>query len=127
MWLCHYRGPILLHASKWFQQSEVIADFEAVKDMADPAVYDAWRAALPERRLTPNMLKAQTGGIVGRARIVDCVRPGEAPPAGQERWYVGDFGIVLADVEPLPLVPFRGSLGLFDVPDSALEPATGHQ
>jgi hypothetical protein len=124
MWLCHYRGPVLIHASKWFQQPEVIADFEAIKDMADPGVYDAWRAGLPDQRLTPNMLKAQTGGIVGRARIIDCIRPGGRPPEGQENWYTGDFGIVLADVEPLPLVPFRGSLGLFDVPNDLFPEGT---
>jgi hypothetical protein len=35
----------------------------------------------------------------------------------QRRWYAGVFALVLADVEPLPFIPWKGSLGLFDVPD----------
>lgn len=69
------------------------------------------------------------GGIVGRA-VIDGVIHGDedfaAYVAGviggaeQRPWWFGDFALVLRDVEPLPFVPWPGSLGLFEVPDHAL-------
>lgn len=50
------------------------------------------------------------GGIVGVARIVDCVT------AMDSRWFCGKYGFVLRDALPLPLVPCKGQLGFF-VPD----------
>jgi hypothetical protein len=58
------------------------------------------------------------GGIVGRARIVDVVPPWceGYPPGVDARWHMRDrYGFILADVEPLPFVPLKGSLGLFPV------------
>jgi len=49
----------------------------------------------------------ETGGIVGRARLVDCVRDHDS------EWFVGEFGFVFTDAEPLPLIPCRGMLGFF--------------
>lgn len=57
----------------------------------------------------------ETGGIVGRVRIVDCVQDMDSP------WFFGDYGFVLADAEPLPFMPCRGALGFFR-PD--IRPAT---
>jgi hypothetical protein len=57
------------------------------------------RIALPEH--------FETGGIVGRARLVDCVRQYDSP------WFFGDYGFVLADAQPLALIPCRGQLGFF--------------
>ncbi len=77
------------------------------------------------------------GGIVGRCRVVDLILPGGRalepglPPSSmlcQQKhlladspWYTGEFGFVLADVEPLPFRPLRGALGLFDVDETLLE------
>lgn len=47
------------------------------------------------------------GGIVGIARITDCVREMDSG------WFFGRFGFVLADAHPLPLIPCRGALGFF--------------
>ena len=47
------------------------------------------------------------GGIVGRARLTDCVEDLDSP------WFSGRYGFVLADAEPLPLMPCRGLLGFF--------------
>jgi len=52
------------------------------------------------------------GGVVGMARIVDCVREMDS------RWFFGKFGFVLRDAFPLPLIPCRGQLSFFK-----LEPA----
>jgi len=52
------------------------------------------------------------GGVVGMARIVDCVTKMES------EWFFGPYGFVLRDAFPLPLIPCRGQLGFFslDVP-----------
>lgn len=49
------------------------------------------------------------GGVVGMARIVDCVREMES------RWFFGKFGFVLRDAFPLPLIACRGQLGFFNL------------
>jgi hypothetical protein len=58
------------------------------------------------------------GGICGIARIVDCHPPGSLLLRG-ERWYmplrdgVPQYGIILADVAPLPFTACKGALGLW--------------
>jgi hypothetical protein len=63
------------------------------------------------------MADLQRGGIVGRARIVDCIG------ASTDPWFMGRYGFVLADVEPIPFIPYKGALGLFDVPDEVVREA----
>jgi hypothetical protein len=50
------------------------------------------------------------GGIVGFARITDCVR--DMPNSS---WFCGPYGFVLADATPLPLIPEKGKQGWFYV------------
>jgi hypothetical protein len=47
------------------------------------------------------------GGIVGIARIVDCVEQMDS------EWFCGRYGFVLRDAAPLPFVPCKGALGFF--------------
>ena len=49
----------------------------------------------------------ELGGIVGRARLADCVEEHESP------WFVGPFGFVFSEASPLPFVECRGRLGFF--------------
>lgn len=49
------------------------------------------------------------GGVVGMARIVDCVREMDS------QWFYGKFGFVLRDAFPLPLIPCRGQLSFFNL------------
>jgi len=49
------------------------------------------------------------GGVVGMARIVDCVTEMDS------RWFFGRYGFVLRDAFPLPLIPCRGQLGFFNL------------
>lgn len=53
------------------------------------------------------------GGVVGMARIVDCVTEMDSG------WFFGRYGFVLRDAFPLPLIPCRGQLSFFN-----LEPGT---
>jgi hypothetical protein len=50
------------------------------------------------------------GGVVGMARIVDCVTQMDS------MWFNGKYGFVLKDAFPLPLVPCKGALGFFTLP-----------
>lgn len=59
--------------------------------------------------ITPpkNLADAPRGGIVGAARIVDCVTEMDS------QWFVGKFGFVLADPIPIDMIPCNGKLGFF--------------
>lgn len=54
------------------------------------------------------------GGIVGSVSVVACVTNSDSP------WFVGRYGFMLSDPQPMPFVPWRGQLGFFDVPAQAL-------
>lgn len=54
------------------------------------------------------------GGIVGMARIVDCVTEMDS------EWFFGKYGFVLRDAFPVPLILCRGQLGFFAPPQEAL-------
>jgi len=50
------------------------------------------------------------GGVVGMARIVDCVTKMDSV------WFNGPYGFVLRDAFPLPLITCKGALGFFALP-----------
>lgn len=62
----------------------------------------------------PDEAAMPRGGIVGMARIVDCVTEMDS------RWFFGRYGFVLRDAFPVPLIPCRGQLGFFMPPQDAL-------
>jgi len=66
----------------------------------------------------PPLGQLERGGIVGSVEIVDCVAASDSP------WFFGRFGFVLREPQPLPFVPWKGQLGFFDVPVSALPSGT---
>lgn len=61
-----------------------------------------------EDRSTIRRLNLPLGGIVGFARITDCVTGRDGDP-----WFFGPYGFVLADATPLDLVLEKGALGFF--------------
>lgn len=59
------------------------------------------------------------GGVIGRARLVDVVRPcgnlhATACACGRPWHMPAQFGFILQDVTPLPFVELVGHLGFFD-------------
>ncbi|WP_028145828.1 hypothetical protein [Bradyrhizobium japonicum] len=59
------------------------------------------------------------GGVVGMARIVDCVEKMDSS------WFFGRYGFVLKDAFSLPLIPCRGALGFFHLsPETCQHVAT---
>jgi hypothetical protein len=117
-WPMKFRGRILVHAAKGMTRGEhedaIAFAVEAIR--ADP------RNAGAQKKTTLRSLgfefeALQRGGFIGTVEVVDCVRHSPSP------WFVGEFGFVLRDPRPMPFVPYRGQLGFFEVPDSALSPA----
>lgn len=98
----HYRGPICLHAS---MSHTVKAQIEAENFM------DRIGAKLPPHERAESIVDGEMldfGGIIGTAEIVDCVETSDSP------WFVGPFGLVLRNIQPVPFIPVKGALGLFN-------------
>lgn len=89
-WPTRIRGMIGIHAGQKF----------------DADGYAWVRAEFPQIPL-PAPDAFERGGIVGRVRLIDCVEELPSP------WFVGRFGFVLADAQPLPFRACRGKLGFF--------------
>jgi len=77
-WPTNYRGPVLIHAS--------------LKIDKQPCV---------DHGLDPT--KLETGGVVGIAKIVDCVT------THRSRWFEGPYGFVLKNRRGLPFVRWTGA------------------
>ncbi len=91
-----YRGPLAIHAGQRF-------DFDGLDwILAALGNVFGWR--------DPHPKDFNTGGIVGRARLVDCVT--EHPSL----WFFGPMGLVMEGAVPTIFHPCSGRLGLFDVP-----------
>jgi hypothetical protein len=127
---CSYRGPILLHAAKG---TGSVADFDDMFERmaADGLPVEHWavRSKYCGDEIWRPHPDLPRGGIVGRCRIDGVIRTDEDFAAyaanvvdaeAQRAWWWGEFALVLADVEAMPFVPWKGALGLFEVPDAAV-------
>jgi len=97
-WSTSYRGELAIHAARTFDQ----AGLESVLDF-----FPDLHGLLPQQY--------DLGGVIGVATVEDCV---QSHPSG---WFIGPWGICLRDPHPFPFLPFRGVLGLFEVPDELLQ------
>lgn len=116
-WSTKYRGRILVHAAKGMTRAEHedAIHFAVTAIRADPR--NAGGKQITLRELGFDFDALQRGGIIGSVEIADCVTDSASP------WFVGRYGFVLRDPQPLPFVPLKGRLGFFDVPDSVWNPA----
>src|SRR4051812_41271196 len=109
-WYTSQRGPIWLHASKWWKTSEVDDDWEDVLCMAE---LDGITMPMSTREA----MRAAGGCIVGSVEIVDCIRTNTIKSA----FFMGEYGFVLRNPVALAKpIPFKGALGFFDVPDGVI-------
>jgi hypothetical protein len=93
-WRTKHRGPILIHASK-------TVDWEAVELV---------REILAEEGIDfPDDDALETGGIVGQAKILDCVSESDS------EWFDGPYGFVIGPAEPMLFIPCQGRPGVFDL------------
>ena len=91
-WMTRYRGPLLIHASRNWDQAGA-ARIKAIGGDFDE--FQVYRSR---------------GGVIGQVDLVDCVRNHRSPWAEP-----GLVHLVLANARPLPFFPCRGRLGLFEV------------
>lgn len=103
-WTTGYRGLILIHAGKTWDESiprgrtgTLLSYYERGELKTIP---------IPHAHIEQEGM----GGIVGYATLQKVVTNHTSP------WFVGRYGFVLTQRHPLPFMPLRGMLGLFDVP-----------
>lgn len=89
-WGTEIRGPVLIHASKTFDQE----GYDFVKDFS------------PEIEM-PAIDEFPKDGIVGGAVLTDCVQESES------RWFQGPFGFVFQFPRESDFYPLKGQLGFF--------------
>ncbi|ARA81557.1 ASCH domain-containing protein [Pseudomonas ficuserectae] len=100
-WHTKLRGRFLVHASKGMTVKEWVeaSDFCIAQGIHDTP-FDM-----------PAYDDLQRGGIIGSVELVDSVDTSTSP------WYMGQKAFVLRDPKPLPITPFKGRLGFFEVAD----------
>lgn len=109
-WSTRFRGTVLLHASSWWNWDEICDDFEGIR-----IIRRRQGLAPTDTGVTGRILQQSGGCIVGKVDIVDCVNSSSSP------WFFGKYGFVLANpVAFARPVPFKGALGLFEVPGAVV-------
>lgn len=103
-WPTLFRGPFYIHAAKGMTRYE----YDSAKLFT--------QATLGNDISFPRMQELNRGGIVGHARIVDCVSKCDSP------WFQGPRGFLLGDAGLLPFTPLRGQLGFFKVDPAIFQP-----
>lgn len=109
-WTHYYRGPLLIHAGKKLDPGCFDGD-----ELHTPALWQAGAGLDIRERMPQRKGDFETGGIVGIVDMVDIVTQSKSP------WFVGRYGFVLKNAQPLPFIPLRGQIGLFDAPNEVLE------
>ena len=106
-WTSSYRGPVLIHSSKGWDEDEMRDDLKIATHIARSL------GAVPAGGVPAlETLKEERGCIVGVATIVGSVIESDSP------WFFGPKAFVLADPIPfVDMVPCRGDRGLFTVPE----------
>jgi len=113
----HYRGPLAIHAGLYHppvQHGDVQDAFDFMRDTVGIIAFEKMvRDATPPGTNAWDALPR--GGFIGIVDVVDCVESSDSP------WFFGPYGLVLANPRPVKFHPFKGRLGLFDIPDDLLE------
>jgi hypothetical protein len=100
-WATSYRGPLLIHAAKGLRLAEYDRAAEAIE-----RIVGAGRV--------PPMDALERGGIIGTAILAN-VWPVDIYERDNP-WFEGRYGWMLTAAHAVPFVPWKGRLGLFDVP-----------
>lgn len=93
-WSTAYRGDLLIHASRQVDRDAFLWLKE--RGISLPDVYE-------------------TGGFIGRAKLVDVVTQSDSS------WFRGRYGLVLESARLFSFLPFKGALRLFDVDATLLQ------
>ncbi len=109
-WPTNFRGPVWIHASKWWSKIGFDEDWESARAMERASGKPMVGSGL----WSPERIRSVGGHIVGIADVVDCVSQSDSP------WFVGKFGFVLSNARPVTPIPCKGALGFFTVPSDVL-------
>ena len=104
-WPTLVRGTIAVHASAAMTRDEVI-NFKWFLD--ENNLRGPWCEGVNSKDLP-------LGGIVGLVDIMGCTINSDSP------WFMGEFGFMLANPRPIPLIPYKGRLGFFDLAPEILK------
>jgi hypothetical protein len=105
-WTTHFRGRVLIHASKREEHDDVTDVLEGIADVLHTS-YDSILAEYERQK--------GLGCIVGAVTITDCVTEMDSS------WFSGPYGFMMADPKPCQPIPCKGALGFFDVPADVAE------
>lgn len=111
------RGTIKALSIKQPYPHHIFHDGKDVENRSWPTRGRGWfivHAGVAKDECAESQLHFPRGGIVGMARITDCVT------AMDSRWFFGPYGFVLADAFAVDLIPCRGQLGFFQPPQDCL-------
>lgn len=100
-WKTPFRGRCLIHASK----SGTKQDYQDAFDFLDSIDLTHLIIDIPGRE------QIEKGGVIGSVDIIGCTDTSDSP------WFVGDYGFILRNQQPLPFTPYKGRLGFFNVPE----------
>ena len=92
-WPTRHQGDTLIHAGQVFDREGLAWILTRFPEMRD---------VLPEHY--------ELGGAVGTCQVLRCVQHSES------RWFFGPYGFVLYRARPMPFVPLRGRLGIWEEP-----------
>jgi hypothetical protein len=106
-WTTSYRGFVLIHAGQ-----KVDENFFLDQGLHYPT-WNRLPCGVPPGA-SAYKRDYERGGIVGYAMLKDVVTVDHSP---HSPWFRGPYGFVLTQRHPVPFIPLRGQLGLFDVPD----------
>ena len=108
-WYSAYRGPILIHAGKTFDEEGACWLIHNKRALNLCSVEDEieFLDAIEESR-------KYRGGIVGQADMTNCVQTHPSP------FFFGPNGFVMDNPKQVEFIPMPGKLGIFNVPDLAL-------
>lgn len=106
------RGPRLVaQASKMIGTRIALHNSGTYEEPAADWIEHISGARMPTRAEYPRF------SVVGTARIAGVLRPGDATPPGQGRWYEGAYAIVFDDVRTLrEPAPVKGNRGFWKLP-----------
>lgn len=97
-WRTHYRGPLLIHAGLTFAKNVAFGGQDGVF-------------------LPPDFFEFTRGAIIGQVGLIDCVTDHQSRWATDGCWHWVLSNPVLFG-RP---IPYKGRLGLFDVPDEIIK------
>lgn len=94
-WATKRRGPICLHAALGCPRADYAFASEYIMRVSGSIAPD-------------DLLLTERGGVIGTAEIVDCIEASDDP------WFMGPYGFVLENVQPVEFIPVSGALNFFD-------------